>query len=221
LNAKLSGVMNEVLKYRGGQMAVRVDSAETQRDRRENSIENKKVLTVGFPSVQPSAGLEFERSEILNQRLEANMKSMTALKYEREDPGDTPFHMLKDQPQLMRAAKVAEVTGWSTRKIYELCESGLGLNEPALLEAHALPGRSVQRKQITRRSVAALLLRTATYDPEDFPTLLRLTLSAMALSQLQQFATLLQTEIHQREQGSAGTGEPHPFQKKTTNPPKV
>jgi hypothetical protein len=109
-------------------------------------------------------------------------------------------HVLEGQPVLMRPDKVAAVTGWSRRKIYELCETGLGVNEPALLEAHALPGRSVQRKQITRRSVAALLLRTANYDPRDFSKLLGLTLPTMELPQLRELATAVETQIRGREQ---------------------
>ncbi|HSI13764.1 MAG TPA: hypothetical protein VK961_17095 [Chthoniobacter sp.] len=125
-------------------------------------------------------------------------------------------HMLQGQPPLMRADKVAAVTGWSRRKIYELCEAGLGVNEPALLEAHALPGRSVQRKQITRRSVAALLLRTANYDERDFPKLLQLTLPTMALPQLREFATALGTEIQEREQAAGAADDSTQHQTKTT-----
>ena len=104
-------------------------------------------------------------------------------------------HVLEGQPVLMRPDRVAIVTGWSRRKIYELCEVGFGLGEPAILETHALPGRSVQRKQITRRSVATLLLRTANYDPQDFPKLLGLTLPTMAVGQLREFAAVLEAEI--------------------------
>ena len=129
-------------------------------------------------------------------------------------------YLLQGQPSLMRADKVAKVTGWSRRKIYELCETGLGVNEPALLEAHALPGRSVQRKQITQRSVAALLLRTANYDPRDFPRLLQLTLSTMTLPQLREFATALETEIREQEQ-AAGADEATNSQTKTPKPSKL
>lgn len=143
-----------------------------------------------------------------------------AVSREPQPEADAFGYLLQGQPALMRADKVADVTGWSRRKIYELCETGLGVNEPALLEAHALPGRSVQRKQITRRSVAALLLRTAKYDPEDFPKLLRLTLSAMPLPQLREFATALETEIREREQ-AAGADESAHFSTKTPKPNKV
>lgn len=130
-------------------------------------------------------------------------------------------YLLRGQSQLMRADQVSDVTGWSRRKIYELCEAGLDVNEPALLEAHALPGRSVQRKQITIRSVAALLLRTANYDPRDFPRLLQLTLRTLELPQLQEFASVLETEIRKREPAGAAAGTPTLSQTKTTKASQV
>jgi hypothetical protein len=105
-------------------------------------------------------------------------------------------------PPILRPDKVALVTGWSRRKIYELCEASRGVGEPPLLESHSLPGCTVQRKQITRRSVAAFLLRTGTYDPNDFPVLVRLTLHGMKVSQLRELVTAIEREI-QRHHVSA------------------
>jgi hypothetical protein len=119
-------------------------------------------------------------------------------------------HVLEGQPPLMRPDKVATVTGWSRRMIYLLCETGLGLGEMPPLETHAMPGRSVQRKQITRRSVAALLLRTANYDPADFPKLLQLTLPTMAVPQLREFAAAVEAEISQRPDPASSTSHPQP-----------
>ena len=104
-------------------------------------------------------------------------------------------HLLAGALPLLRPDQVAALTGWSRRMIYLLCETGLGVAEPPPLETHAMPGRSIQRKQITHRSVAALLLRTANYDPADFPTLLKLTLSGMTLAQLGELRAALDSEI--------------------------
>lgn len=134
---------------------------------------------------------------------------------------DAESHLLWKQPALMRADQVATVTGWSRRKIYELCESGLGVNEPVALEAHALPGRSVQRKQITRRSVATLLLRTANYVEHDFPKLLQLTLPTMDVAQLREFATALETALRQRQQAEAAADKSTQHQTKTNQSTKL
>jgi hypothetical protein len=99
----------------------------------------------------------------------------------------------------LRPDKVALVTGWSRRKIYELCEAGHGVGEPPLLESHTLPGGTVQRKQITRRSVAVFLLRTGTYNPNDFPLLVRLTLRGMKVSQLRQLIIAVEGEIKRHQ----------------------
>ncbi len=108
-------------------------------------------------------------------------------------------HLLAGMPPVLRPDKVALVTGWSRRKIYELCEAGHGVGEPPLLESHTLPGGTVQRKQITRRSVAVFLLRTGTYNPNDFPLLVRLTLRGMKVSQLRQLIIAVEGEIKRHQ----------------------
>ena len=111
-------------------------------------------------------------------------------------------------PPVVRPDKVALVTGWSRRKIYELCEASEGVGEPPLLESHSLPGCAVQRKQITRRSVAALLLRTGTYDPNDFPMLVKLTLHGMKVSQLRQLGSAIEREIRRHQVTTPPTRHP-------------
>ena len=107
-------------------------------------------------------------------------------------------HFLEGMPQFLRPGQVAAITGWSRRTIYELCETDETTKEPKLLEAHMLPGRDVSRKQITRRSVAALLLRTGKYDPRDFPALLRVILPTLPPPLLQQLADAVETEIQKQ-----------------------
>ena len=106
--------------------------------------------------------------------------------------------LLADQPPLMAPAVVASAIGWSRRTVYELCEINPTTTEPPPLEAHVIPGRGRKRKHITRRSVAAFLLRSATYDPRDFPTLLRLTLPTMTPAQLRQLAKCVAAEIEKQ-----------------------
>jgi len=211
MNTKMSGEMNEVLKYEVSGVvpgvavgAIRMDYQGELAVRQGGFIGRKGLAD---EVICGTDGGVFERFLNSKERKSMNIKSIGVLKSHPKQTGNTLSHMLQGQPALMRADKVAAVTGWSRRKIYELCEVGFDVNEPALLEAHSLPGRSVQRKQITRRSVAALLLRTANYDPRDFPTLLQLTLPTMALPQLREFATALDTEIRGREQVT-GSSEP-------------
>jgi predicted DNA-binding transcriptional regulator AlpA len=101
-----------------------------------------------------------------------------------------PFtHLLERfKAPILRPDQVAQATGWSRRTIYELAEEGL-------LEVHALPGRAVERKMITRRSVALFLLRSAKTPSRVFPALLEAVLPTLSAEEL---AHLIEKALAQR-----------------------
>jgi heme-degrading monooxygenase HmoA len=117
-------------------------------------------------------------------------------------------HLLYHQPAMMRPDQVSAVTGWSRRTVYDLCETGEKPGDAPFLEVHELPGRERKDKQITRRSVAAFLLRTARYEPKDFTSLLKLTLPTMTEGMLGEMRGFIEAELKRRaEQARGGRGE--------------
>lgn len=122
---------------------------------------------------------------------------------EQHEPQEQPDaglfdHCLAKMPLLMRRGQVEEVTGWSRSTIYLLCETSERPGGPTFLETHEIPGRDRSDKRITRRSVAAFLLRTANYHPADFSSLLRLTLPTMTAKMLHEMRRFIDAEFSRR-----------------------
>jgi hypothetical protein len=101
-------------------------------------------------------------------------------------------HPLQAMPAFLRLHQVTDLIGWTRSTIYEMCDGGL-------LHYVELPGRRLNRRLITRASVALYLLRHANYDASQLGSLLRLVVPSLDRKGLRELQAAVSAELRRGE----------------------